>query len=72
MYTAAYGRPSATKKTKPEILVLIYKSWREKGPELTRIHAFGQQINTWFKTLLTYLTKTCSALALMQTKYSEL
>ena len=32
MYTAAHRRPSATKKTKPEILGLC-KSWREKGPE---------------------------------------
>lgn len=32
MYTAAHRRPSATKKTKPEILGRN-KTWREKGPE---------------------------------------
>lgn len=48
-----------------------YLVYKKVGVKRDRNYASGQQINTRFKTLLTYLTKTCSALALMQTKYSE-
>lgn len=49
-----------------------YLVYTKVGVKRNRNSAFGQQIHVRFKTLLTYLTKTCSALALMQTKYSEL
>ena len=49
-----------------------YLVYTKVGVKRDRNSAFGQQINVRFKTFLTYLTKTCSALALMQTKYSEL